>query len=456
MVHCETREDVAGDRRRSLEADGRRGLRDPVERTRVQEGARALLHRRTGRRTNSLSASARRRLARYSPHQDTVSAADGGRLPSITLVPHKVSTRITDPIVSPLAAAGVTPNMISVAGFGGNVAAGALAAGGHFLWAGAVMLVFSALDLLDGALARKTGTVTKFGAVFDSVLDRVSEAAVLGGVLFHYTEAGGHTQEIVLCYVAIVGSIMVSYVRARAEGIGPDAARGAVHAGGAGDPARRGAGYRPWRCALGALAARRYVTYDGRPARLHRVAAHVGRRGHLADEHARDPGTRAAHHPGALRRRTGGRVRIDYFTQRKSAIVVPGRAECRYCEEVGAGSPRDRGAARADRADRPRVRRVAGRGREAGREARAVHRPPGTGESCAPLLRAAGRASVRELHRHDHYVVAGGCHDRARRLRGIEEAARARRESACSLRPRASTVQSSRTRRSGWRWCRRT
>jgi CDP-diacylglycerol--glycerol-3-phosphate 3-phosphatidyltransferase len=141
-------------------------------------------------------------------------------LPSITLVPHKVSTRITDPIVSPLAAAGVTPNMISVAGFAGNVAAGALAAGGHFLWAGAVMLVFSALDLLDGALARKTGTVTKFGAVFDSVLDRLSEAAVLGGLLFHYTEAGGHTMEIALCYAAIVGSIMVSYVRARAEGIG--------------------------------------------------------------------------------------------------------------------------------------------------------------------------------------------------------------------------------------------
>ncbi|HYM15134.1 MAG TPA: CDP-alcohol phosphatidyltransferase family protein [Dehalococcoidia bacterium] len=141
-------------------------------------------------------------------------------MPSFTLVPHKVSSRITDPIVSPLAALGVTPNMISAAGFGGNVAAGALAAGGHLLWAGAVMLLFSALDLLDGALARKTGTVTTFGAVFDSVLDRLSEAAVLGGLLFHYTQAGGHTAEIVLCYAAIVGSIMVSYVRARAEGVG--------------------------------------------------------------------------------------------------------------------------------------------------------------------------------------------------------------------------------------------
>jgi CDP-diacylglycerol--glycerol-3-phosphate 3-phosphatidyltransferase len=141
-------------------------------------------------------------------------------LPSFTLVPHKVSTRFTDPIVAPLAAMGVTPNMISVFGFAGNVTAGCLAAGGYLLPAGIVMLIFSALDLLDGALARKTGTVTRFGAVFDSVLDRLSEAAVLAGLLFHYTEIGGHTREIALIYAAIVGSIMVSYVRARAEGIG--------------------------------------------------------------------------------------------------------------------------------------------------------------------------------------------------------------------------------------------
>lgn len=141
-------------------------------------------------------------------------------MPSFTLVPHKVSTRFTDPLVSPLAAIGVTPNMISAAGFVGNVASAALAGGGMFIAAGAVMLFFSALDLLDGALARKTGTVTRFGAVFDSVLDRLSEAAVLGGLLFHFSQEGGHTMEIALCYAAVVGSIMVSYVRARAEGIG--------------------------------------------------------------------------------------------------------------------------------------------------------------------------------------------------------------------------------------------
>lgn len=140
-------------------------------------------------------------------------------MPSFSLVPHKVSPRFTDPIVGPLAKAGVTPNMISAAGFGGNLAAAAFAAGGHFLTAGALMLVFSGLDLLDGALARKTGSVTRFGAVFDSVLDRLSEAAVLGGLLYHYSQTG-NTVAVVLSYAAIVGSVMVSYVRARAEGIG--------------------------------------------------------------------------------------------------------------------------------------------------------------------------------------------------------------------------------------------
>jgi phosphatidylglycerophosphate synthase len=141
-------------------------------------------------------------------------------LPPFTLVPHKVSSRFTDPFVSPLASLGVTPNMISVAGFAGNLAAASLAAGGHFFAAGIVMLISSALDLLDGALARKTGTVTKFGAVFDSVLDRLSEAAVLAGLLFHFSQRPGHTEEMVLVVAAIVGSMMVSYVRARAEGIG--------------------------------------------------------------------------------------------------------------------------------------------------------------------------------------------------------------------------------------------
>jgi CDP-diacylglycerol--glycerol-3-phosphate 3-phosphatidyltransferase len=81
------------------------------------------------------------------------------------------------------------------------------------------MLAFSALDFLDGALARATGQATPFGSVFDAVLDRVSEAAVLFGLLWWFSERGDRTEEL-LIFVAVVGSILVSYVRARAEVIG--------------------------------------------------------------------------------------------------------------------------------------------------------------------------------------------------------------------------------------------
>lgn len=144
---------------------------------------------------------------------------------SFTLVPHSVPRRITDPIVSVIARTGVTPNHVTALGFSGNVAAGVFAARGDFLVAGLVMLVASALDLLDGALARATGRATPFGAVFDSVLDRLSEAAVLAGLAFYFAERGERV-EIALCFAALVGSIMVSYVRARAQGLGYDLKEG--------------------------------------------------------------------------------------------------------------------------------------------------------------------------------------------------------------------------------------
>jgi CDP-diacylglycerol--glycerol-3-phosphate 3-phosphatidyltransferase len=81
------------------------------------------------------------------------------------------------------------------------------------------MLVASGLDLLDGALARATGRASAFGAVFDSVLDRLSEAAVLGGLAYYYAERGDEL-EVGLCFAALAGSIMVSYIRARAQGLG--------------------------------------------------------------------------------------------------------------------------------------------------------------------------------------------------------------------------------------------
>ena len=144
---------------------------------------------------------------------------------SFTLLPHSVPRRITDPIVSVLARAGVSPNHLTLAGFLGNVGAAVLAADGQFLAAGAVVLAASALDLLDGALARATGRASPFGAVFDSVLDRLSEAAVLGGLSYYYAERNDRL-EVALCFAALAGSIMVSYVRARAQTQGIDLKEG--------------------------------------------------------------------------------------------------------------------------------------------------------------------------------------------------------------------------------------
>jgi len=141
------------------------------------------------------------------------------RLRSFTLLPHSIPRRFTDPIVGVIARTGATPNHLTVLGFAGNLGAAALAARGEFLAAGLVMLAASALDLLDGALARATGRASAFGAVLDSALDRLSEAAVLGGLVFYFASRG-EREEVVLAFAALAGSLLVSYVKARAEAHG--------------------------------------------------------------------------------------------------------------------------------------------------------------------------------------------------------------------------------------------
>jgi CDP-diacylglycerol--glycerol-3-phosphate 3-phosphatidyltransferase len=138
-------------------------------------------------------------------------------LPALT--PRSAPKWFVDPAVDVLSRLGVTPNMLTVFGFAGNVGAAVLAANGEFLLAGIVMLIFSGLDFLDGSLARATGQATPFGSVFDASLDRLSEAAVLFGLLWYFTDHGLR-EESILCFAAVVASFMVSYLRARAEVIG--------------------------------------------------------------------------------------------------------------------------------------------------------------------------------------------------------------------------------------------
>jgi CDP-diacylglycerol--glycerol-3-phosphate 3-phosphatidyltransferase len=135
------------------------------------------------------------------------------------LLPRTAPRWLVDPAVDALARAGVTPNMLTLAGVLGNIMAGVLAGFGEFFFAGVTVLAFSALDFLDGALARATGRATDFGAVFDATMDRVSEAALLFGLLVYFSGRGGRTEEL-LIFAAVVASILVSYVRARAEAVG--------------------------------------------------------------------------------------------------------------------------------------------------------------------------------------------------------------------------------------------
>lgn len=118
---------------------------------------------------------------------------------------------------------GLTPNALTVIGSVLTACVGLLIAQGWFVAAGLCLWLFSATDTLDGALARATGRVSTFGAFLDSVCDRTAEACVFFGVIWYYVWTG-NPLGIGLAYVALIGSLMVSYARARAEGVGLQAA----------------------------------------------------------------------------------------------------------------------------------------------------------------------------------------------------------------------------------------
>jgi CDP-diacylglycerol--glycerol-3-phosphate 3-phosphatidyltransferase len=118
---------------------------------------------------------------------------------------------------------GLTPNALTVIGSLLTASVGLLIAQGWFVAAGVCLWLFSLTDTLDGALARATNRVSVFGAFLDSVCDRYAEAAVFFGLLWWYQSAAD-VLGVALSYAAIIGSLMVSYARARAEGVGLQAA----------------------------------------------------------------------------------------------------------------------------------------------------------------------------------------------------------------------------------------
>ena len=126
---------------------------------------------------------------------------------------------IVDAIARVFVKLGFSPSGLTVIGVLLAAVAAALISQGMLAAGGIMVLIAGVFDMFDGAVARMTDRATKFGAFFDSVMDRVSEAVVLLGLLWLYIEQGEQLGAV-LVYVAIVGSTMVSYARARAEGLG--------------------------------------------------------------------------------------------------------------------------------------------------------------------------------------------------------------------------------------------
>lgn len=125
---------------------------------------------------------------------------------------------LTRPVIGILVRLGISPNTLSLMGFALNLSIAYALAQGYLLTGGLLILFSGWFDLLDGALARAKGEVTRFGALLDSVLDRFSEAALFFGLLFFCLKFSAEL-EVMLVYLALVGSMAVSYTRARAEGL---------------------------------------------------------------------------------------------------------------------------------------------------------------------------------------------------------------------------------------------
>lgn len=128
--------------------------------------------------------------------------------------------RVVLPAGAAIGRAGITPNTMTVVGFLVTVVTAVLVAQGRFLVGGFVLIAGSLFDMLDGAVARATNKGSKSGAFLDSTLDRFSDAAVFAGLIWHYSAGTVDYTGLALSLAGLILSLMVSYVRARAEGLG--------------------------------------------------------------------------------------------------------------------------------------------------------------------------------------------------------------------------------------------
>ena len=124
-----------------------------------------------------------------------------------------------EPVARFISWTGISPNLVTIIGFVLMIGVAFVLAWGHLFLGGILITAVALFDAVDGTLARIMGRTSRFGAFLDSTLDRLSEAVIFLG-LFIYFVGQNQNLELILIYATVVGSLMVSYARARAEGIG--------------------------------------------------------------------------------------------------------------------------------------------------------------------------------------------------------------------------------------------
>lgn len=129
---------------------------------------------------------------------------------------------VLDPLGRLFLRLGLTPNMVTMLGLLGNTVGAYFLARGEFLTGGLLVAVMTPIDALDGTMARLRGEASDWGAYVDSVSDRYAELIIYGGLLYHFLTVGD-TLGGMLTFGAAAGSVLVSYVKARAEGLGYEA-----------------------------------------------------------------------------------------------------------------------------------------------------------------------------------------------------------------------------------------
>lgn len=129
---------------------------------------------------------------------------------------------VLDPLGRFFLKLGLTPNMVTALGLVGNTVGAFYLARGELLTGGILVAVMTPIDALDGTMARLRGEASDWGAYVDSVSDRYSELIIYGGLLYHFLSVGDVLGGM-LTFGAAAGSVLVSYVRARAEGLGYEA-----------------------------------------------------------------------------------------------------------------------------------------------------------------------------------------------------------------------------------------